>query len=517
MSDKNYPNMDTICRMCLKEDGGTVSIFPSSQAKDEKHSHISIPMRIMSCVALEVQAHDGMPPKICSTCRYQLEKCYLFRKQSQAADAKLRKHIRLLSVGKTSKVFLKNPHDDDDDDEAEFQDSLDFINEMEEKTKEEEKLRFEVYKEEMQVQKDAEISALRQALKDECKDEVRLEIEERVRAEVKKEMQKEFDEILLPKIKEDCLKECRDSMQEEVREECRQIEITTLLSDLHDFLEEKQTWRRQEKKQNNTQINKSKFAPSSKQEYNDEGPSTNEVRYSPIHFIEIDKSKVSSIPVHNQAKPVLTTKSAIKKELILDDNPPDTTTTNVINDDEDDGDSDKYLIYDTDEGFEFQKRSELSNDNTEEEEGYMPESSQHYDSGEENTMTNDIAPKATTTLARTTSYRIEDAENGDITFLKKSSDSHSPSLVNAGNSVGQLQNDSNIVILNFPNDLEGDDDHLELLEYNEDLENKVIKPVVESGPAPKRFRSSEQNVSSPNSQQFTTTTTTSSTIETTTV
>lgn len=39
---------------------------------------------------------DGLPNMICHPCKYQLEKSYQFKKKCEAADAKLRKHMKLI-------------------------------------------------------------------------------------------------------------------------------------------------------------------------------------------------------------------------------------------------------------------------------------------------------------------------------------------------------------------------------------------------------------------------------------
>lgn len=40
---------------------------------------------------------DGLPNMICYPCKYQLEKSYQFKKKCEAADVKLRKHMRLIN------------------------------------------------------------------------------------------------------------------------------------------------------------------------------------------------------------------------------------------------------------------------------------------------------------------------------------------------------------------------------------------------------------------------------------
>lgn len=45
---------------------------------------------------LQVYEEDGLPNMICHPCKYQLEKSYQFKKKCEAADAKLRKHMKLI-------------------------------------------------------------------------------------------------------------------------------------------------------------------------------------------------------------------------------------------------------------------------------------------------------------------------------------------------------------------------------------------------------------------------------------
>lgn len=50
----------------------------------------------MNLLIFQVYEQDGLPNMICHPCKYQLEKSYQFRKKCQAADAKLRKHMKLI-------------------------------------------------------------------------------------------------------------------------------------------------------------------------------------------------------------------------------------------------------------------------------------------------------------------------------------------------------------------------------------------------------------------------------------
>lgn len=145
--------LDHLCRLCLKEAESPEDIF-------ENNDSSSLVLRIMACVSLEVsidllppgmvsnstlkltgihfKVHktDNLPKKICSPCRYQLEKTYIFRSKCRDNDTRLRRHVKLLAAGKVSTMLEEL----DDDDGDEFESSLQFINAIDE-TKEEESLK----------------------------------------------------------------------------------------------------------------------------------------------------------------------------------------------------------------------------------------------------------------------------------------------------------------------------------------------------------------------------------------
>ncbi|XP_030370838.1 uncharacterized protein LOC115621356 [Scaptodrosophila lebanonensis] len=89
--------MLTVCRLCLADDAN-FAIFTST-----------IPLRIITCAALEVQPDDGLPQAICATCRVRLEECYYFRKRCHAVDRRLR---RIKRLGKSG--LLEGTADEDD-------------------------------------------------------------------------------------------------------------------------------------------------------------------------------------------------------------------------------------------------------------------------------------------------------------------------------------------------------------------------------------------------------------------
>ncbi|XP_029677287.1 zinc finger protein 2 homolog [Formica exsecta] len=81
-------HVNELCRLCLGKEEEMVPIYD-----DET---VPLPLRILACVNIEVYEQDGLPNMICHPCKYQLEKSYQFRKKCQAADAKLRKHMKLI-------------------------------------------------------------------------------------------------------------------------------------------------------------------------------------------------------------------------------------------------------------------------------------------------------------------------------------------------------------------------------------------------------------------------------------
>ncbi|KAL6427691.1 hypothetical protein ACFW04_008861 [Cataglyphis niger] len=81
-------HVNELCRLCLGKEEEMVPIYD-----DET---VPLPLRILACVNIEVYEQDGLPNMICHPCKYQLEKSYQFRKKCQAADVKLRKHMKLI-------------------------------------------------------------------------------------------------------------------------------------------------------------------------------------------------------------------------------------------------------------------------------------------------------------------------------------------------------------------------------------------------------------------------------------
>ncbi|OXU24517.1 hypothetical protein TSAR_008040 [Trichomalopsis sarcophagae] len=81
-------HLNELCRLCLAKEEEMVPIYDEDA--------VPLPLRIMACVNLEVYEEDGLPNMICHPCKYQLEKSYQFKKKCEAADAKLRKHVKLI-------------------------------------------------------------------------------------------------------------------------------------------------------------------------------------------------------------------------------------------------------------------------------------------------------------------------------------------------------------------------------------------------------------------------------------
>ncbi|KAH8417713.1 hypothetical protein KR222_004694 [Zaprionus bogoriensis] len=203
---ETYPDVEAWCRLCLSAHTDAYAIF------DEDDSQLSIPMRLMACLSVEAKPTDGLPKKICADCRYLLEKSFLFRQRSQAADKKLRKHNRLVAMGKKSRVFAKaQDNDSDEDEELEFAESIEFINKLEQQRETSSQKWREKYKEEQEK----ELVNRLHCMREELRLEVRKELEEDVRSDV------------------------RQQLHEEVQEACRREQLTKLLGELEVFLGEK--------------------------------------------------------------------------------------------------------------------------------------------------------------------------------------------------------------------------------------------------------------------------------------
>ncbi|XP_011184739.2 zinc finger protein 165 [Zeugodacus cucurbitae] len=242
MGEATYPDLEKMCRLCLRifDQSELVDIFPQSGASADSTSvQLSIPMRIMACAALEVQTGDGLPKSICTECRYQLEKSYYFRKRNQQSDSKLRKHIRLLNLGKKSRVFEKS-EDDDFEDELEYEDSIKFIQKTEEEKKASE---ITLWEQKSQKELDEKIAEAKrewiEKYKIDVRDEVAMELRSAVVAEVKEELRCEMEQDLRTALRDECLEQAKEELRLDVMEECREQERLALLDDLQAFLNTK--------------------------------------------------------------------------------------------------------------------------------------------------------------------------------------------------------------------------------------------------------------------------------------
>ncbi|XP_076291559.1 uncharacterized protein LOC143214403 isoform X2 [Lasioglossum baleicum] len=76
-----------VCRFCLTESEPLSYIYERDHSKPFQ---VPLTLQIMSCVAIEVYAADGMPQMICSMCRWNLDRSYKFKLQCKKADEALR-------------------------------------------------------------------------------------------------------------------------------------------------------------------------------------------------------------------------------------------------------------------------------------------------------------------------------------------------------------------------------------------------------------------------------------------
>ncbi|XP_017131528.1 zinc finger and BTB domain-containing protein 17 isoform X1 [Drosophila elegans] len=216
----SYPDLATLCRLCLKEHQDAYAIF------EEDDSQLSIPVRLMACVALDAKAADSLPKRICQECRYQLEKSFLFRQRCQASEKKLRKHIRLLGLGKRSRVFSKDP-DDYDEDELEFEDSIAFI-ERQDKVR---KLQDDKWREEFKEEQAAEFN--KRLVKS------RLELRAKLTTEIRKGLAEEVRSEVRDELAEEVRSQVREELRHEVSEDMRKEQLAMLLGELEVYLAEK--------------------------------------------------------------------------------------------------------------------------------------------------------------------------------------------------------------------------------------------------------------------------------------
>ncbi|XP_020279407.1 uncharacterized protein LOC109852561 [Pseudomyrmex gracilis] len=76
-----------VCRFCLTESEPLSYIY---EREHNKPFQVPLALQIMSCVAIEVYAADGMPQMICNMCRWNIDRSYKFKLQCKKADEALR-------------------------------------------------------------------------------------------------------------------------------------------------------------------------------------------------------------------------------------------------------------------------------------------------------------------------------------------------------------------------------------------------------------------------------------------
>ncbi|TGZ57260.1 uncharacterized protein [Temnothorax longispinosus] len=76
-----------VCRFCLSDSEPLSFIY---ERDPNKPFQVPLALQIMSCVAIEVYAADGMPQMLCNMCRWNLDRSYKFKLQCKKADEALR-------------------------------------------------------------------------------------------------------------------------------------------------------------------------------------------------------------------------------------------------------------------------------------------------------------------------------------------------------------------------------------------------------------------------------------------
>lgn len=83
---ETFANLESICRLCLKQESGLSSIF--SSCDDE--SEAKFVERINSVALIQIDRDDGLPSSICEQCRELVDKFYDFRILVEVSDRMLR-------------------------------------------------------------------------------------------------------------------------------------------------------------------------------------------------------------------------------------------------------------------------------------------------------------------------------------------------------------------------------------------------------------------------------------------
>uniref|UniRef100_A0A1A9W834 Protein krueppel n=1 Tax=Glossina brevipalpis TaxID=37001 RepID=A0A1A9W834_9MUSC len=466
-----YPQMETICRLCLKENEGTIPIFPAKDSHKLTGGMISISMRIMACVALEVQNSDELPKKICSACRYQLEKSYYFRKRSQNSDAKLRKHIRLLNMGKISKVFIKDD-DDDYDDEVGFEDSLKFIKEQEEQMAKLENQKFVDWKKKAEKEQELEVCLFKNQFKKQCKEELREELEKQITYK----LQVELESTIRNELQQECLKEAKEQVREEVRQQCRETEINSLLNELQSFLKEKKYVRQNQQFQDDIKVSVRDITKRSHHKPRIRLTSLDKCNSQNFEILKVETQNNIVKPETSEPSPEINNHIEPPIESVTHSRDGTESETEYFNYDEADG-----LIGNQDDIITH-KESSLTNP----EEEY-----QNLTTDDEQTDNNED------TQHGTTSYQIDD-DNGEIVFFKKSS----------GVTTLIKENEDNVITIDFP---EANEKSVTLMDIDESCHKKENPQNRKEPPTSPRVSLTRKSTTGPSP----TLTTTSTTVHTT--
>lgn len=119
----------------------------------------------------------------------------------------MRKHNRLVSMGKKSRVFAKSSDNESDEDELEFEESIDFINQLE-KIREKSSQK---WREKFKQEQEKEMLTRLDLMRDELRTDIRKELMEEVRNDV------------------------RQQLHDDVQEESRKEQLAKLLGELEVF------------------------------------------------------------------------------------------------------------------------------------------------------------------------------------------------------------------------------------------------------------------------------------------
>ncbi|XP_020292546.1 transcription factor stalky-like isoform X2 [Pseudomyrmex gracilis] len=76
-----------LCRLCLSQDGGKLSIF------EDEGTERNFAAKIHACLSITVKHGDSLPPIICHRCVHKLDELHNFRKASQNADTVLKEYL----------------------------------------------------------------------------------------------------------------------------------------------------------------------------------------------------------------------------------------------------------------------------------------------------------------------------------------------------------------------------------------------------------------------------------------